>query len=163
MRTPNFSMLALALTASMAPTVPLPSVHPSRPSRRRSRGPAPINWATFRPMLAAMIEARDSALVIGEATALATPEAPPHAGSILALRASAEYILELTRCLAERPQGKGGWQRVAKLDGLLARLEAERDELIAGQGALPFGEPKGEDDGHEPDTSAVELDAENDD
>lgn len=27
----------------------------------------------------------------------------------------------------------------------IARLEAERDELIAGQGALPFGEPKGED------------------
>lgn len=27
----------------------------------------------------------------------------------------------------------------------IARLEAERDELIAGQGALPFGEPKGDD------------------
>lgn len=28
----------------------------------------------------------------------------------------------------------------------IARLEAERDELIAGQGALPFGEPKGDDE-----------------
>ncbi len=37
----------------------------------------------------------------------------------------------------------------------IARLEAERDELIAGQGALPFEEPE-----HKPDDSAVELDAE---
>lgn len=88
---------------------------------------APINWASFRPLLAAMVEARDSALVIGEATAATAPHEAPHAGSVLALRASAEYILELTRCLETRPQGKGGWQRVAKLDALLAQVEAALD------------------------------------
>jgi hypothetical protein len=29
----------------------------------------------------------------------------------------------------------------------IARLEAERDELIAGQGALPFGDPEADDGG----------------
>lgn len=112
-------------------------MNPLLPYMLRVRSPAhsrngrkdlpPINWASYRPLLAAMMEARDSALVIGEATAMLAPNDPPHASSILALRASAEYILELLRCLDTRPQGKGGWQRVAKLDALAEQVEAALD------------------------------------
>ena len=96
----------------------------AQPRRHPSKF-APLNWANLRGDLDSMLEAREGVLLLGMYNSPDASEAS--AGLQLALRASSEYILELTHCLAERPQGKGGWQRAAKLDELREQVVAAID------------------------------------
>lgn len=103
----------------------LATINDGRKQKRGARTPAPINWASLRGDLDSMLEAREGVLLLGMYN---SPDASESSSGLrLALRASSEYILELTRCLAERPQGKGGWQRAAKLDGLREQVVAAID------------------------------------
>jgi hypothetical protein len=128
----NFSMLALALTASMAPTVPLPSVYPSRPSRRRSRGPAPIVWSNQRELLTLVQRFRAAVLRSAVDAQTSNPADEVLAWYARSLALADAYIERLERAIDERPQGKGGWQVVSQLEKMYAEFAAHHDNPPAG-------------------------------